>query len=180
MGFSHDASNVNSGIFTIDTVAHTSTLFTAGAFDGLTFDPFGNGGAGLLYAANLGDGSVEGFNSLGVKVFDSGFVPGGIDGVGVGSGAFAGLIVVNTNNGNLVEINLATNLQTLLATGGSRGDFVAPDPNGTLLISQSDRIVRLNGGFGGTVPEIDNSFFGAAVLGAMAFEVFGRRRRRLA
>ena len=173
------ASNVNAGIFTIDPVAHTSTLFTAGVFDGLTFDPLGNGGTGLLYAANVGDGSVEGFNSLGVKVFDSGFVPGGIDGVGVGSGSFNGLIVVNTNNGNLVEINLATSLQTLLATGGSRGDFVAPDPNGSLLISQSDRVVRLNGGFGGVVvPETNSALFGAAVLGIMAFETFGRRRRR--
>lgn len=175
--YSSSASGVT-GIYTIDTAAHTSTLFTAGAFDGLTFDPLGNGGAGLLYAANYGDGSVEGFNSLGVKVFDSGFVPGGIDGVGVGSGTFAGLIVVNTNNGNLVEINLATNLQTLLATGGSRGDFVAPDPNGTLLISQSDKIVRLTGGFGGTIPEANSSFFGAAVAVMMAAESLGRRRRR--
>ena len=48
----------------------------------LTFDPLGNGGTGLLYAANTGDSSIEGFNSLGIKTFDSGFVPGGIDGVG--------------------------------------------------------------------------------------------------
>ena len=99
--YSSNASGV-AGIYTIDTVAHTSTLFTAGVFDGLTFDPLGNGGAGLLYAANFNDGSVEGFNSLGVKVFDSGFIPGAIDGVAVGSGTFAGLILVNTNNGTLV------------------------------------------------------------------------------
>ena len=41
-------------------------------------------------------------------------------------------------------MNLATATQTIIASGGSRGDFVTVDPNnGTLLVTQSDRIMRL-------------------------------------
>jgi len=53
---------------------------------------------------------------------------------------------VNTNSGTLIEINQTTMAQTVLAIGGSRGDFVTVDPtNDTLLITQTDRIIRLSG-----------------------------------
>jgi hypothetical protein len=43
-------------------------------------------------------------------------------------------------------VDLATGAQTLLASGGSRGDLVAVDPSdATLLLTQTDRILRLHG-----------------------------------
>jgi hypothetical protein len=42
-------------------------------------------------------------------------------------------------------MNLASHLQTVLATGGSRGGPITVDAtDGSLLITQADRIVRLN------------------------------------
>jgi hypothetical protein len=77
-------------------------------------------------------------------VFDSGTISGGPDGIALGAGALAGNLFVNTNSGTLVDVNLATTTQTLIASGGSRGDFVTVDPNnGTLFVTQSDRLMRL-------------------------------------
>ena len=74
------------------------------------------------------------------------------DGITLGTGVLAGNLFANTNAGTLIEINLATDTQTLIASGGTRGDFVEVDPNnGTLLVSQADRLARLappaGGGF---------------------------------
>src|SRR5262249_10392808 len=44
----------------------------------------------------------------------------------------------------VVEVNIANNTQTRIANGGSRGDFVHVDSNdGSVLLTQSDRVVRL-------------------------------------
>src|SRR4051794_26329966 len=57
------------------------------------------------------------------------------------------MLFINTNGGTVVEVNLATSVQTLIASGGSRGDFVTVDANNaTLLVPQTDRIIRLTPG----------------------------------
>ena len=143
----------NSAIYDVDPVAGKASVFLNVKADGLAFDP----NSGILYAAlysAAGPGNrVQGFN-IGTKavVFDSGTISGGPDGIALGTGALAGNLFVNTNGGTLVEVNLATTTQTLIASGGSRGDFVTVDPNNdTLLVSQSDRLLRLaappGGGF---------------------------------
>jgi DNA-binding beta-propeller fold protein YncE len=147
-------SNV-SQIFDVDPIAKTRTLFVSAGADGLTISSDG----GILYGA-VG-GHILGFNtSSKLQVFDSGpSTISGLDGTALGFGSLAGNIFGNTNFGAVVEVNLATLAQTILATGGSRGDFVTVDPkDNTLLLTQTDRIVRLiaptGGGFGGpTVPE---------------------------
>ena len=89
-------------------------------------------------------------------VFDSGAISGGVDGIALGKGPVAGNLFVNTNGGTVVEVNLATAAQTLIASGGSRGDFVTVDPNnGTLLVTQSDRIMRLVPGVF-AIPQLDH------------------------
>ena len=96
----------------------------------------------MLYA--VGSGHLIGFNtSTKAEVIDSGFI-NTLDGTAAGTGSiFGGLIFGNTNDGRLIEIDLSTLEQTLIATGGSRGDFVTVDrTNDTLLITQSDRILR--------------------------------------
>ena len=57
----------------------------------------------------------------------SGFISGGIDGTASGYGKLAGNIFVNNNGGTVVEVDLVTKVQTLIASGGSRGDFVTVD-----------------------------------------------------
>ncbi|MFO0960445.1 MAG: PEP-CTERM sorting domain-containing protein [Isosphaeraceae bacterium] len=133
----------NNQIFDIDPIAKTKTLFkTLANPDGLSVSPDGS----TLYAAETGTGHILGYNTTtGAQVFDSGFV-GDIDGTAAGAGSFSNLLFANLTDGRLIQVNLTTKAQTVIATGGSRGDFVTVDAtNNTLLITQTDRILRLNG-----------------------------------
>ena len=90
---------------------------------------------------------------------------------------------MNTNGGTVYEVNLTTKAQTLLASGGSRGDFVTVDPNGTLLLTQTDRILRLTsaagGGFvgGNAVPESSDLALLGLGLPALAGLMLRARKR---
>ena len=131
-------------IYVVNPVAKTVNVFENFQADGLALSADGT----TLYAAIDGgadDGHVLGFDiATKTMVFDSGAISGGIDGIAVGKGPVAGNLFVNTNGGTIVEVNLATKAQTLIASGGSRGDFVTVDPNnGTLLLTQTDRVLRL-------------------------------------
>src|SRR6266852_1104050 len=57
----------------------------------------------------------------------------------------------NNNNGTVSEINMITRGVTSppIASGGTRGDFVAVDDQGSLLATQSDRVTRLSTTNGG-------------------------------
>jgi hypothetical protein len=131
---------------------NTTPGFTRGASpDGLAVSLDGR----ILYVVVEQDGRVVGFDTgTGELVYTSPFIAGCqggiscIDGVAVGTGVFGGNLFVNTNFGELYRVSLSSGANTLIAAGGSRGDFVTADPNGTLLITQSDRILRLS-----TVPE---------------------------
>lgn len=170
------------GVFRVNPALHTSSsvLASNNHLDGMALDAT----TGTLYVAATfagGGGHVLGYNSSFAQVFDSGDIGGAsatIDGLALGNGSLSGKIFANTNDGRFIQISLgSTPVQTLLASGGSRGDFVAVDPEGTLLITQSDRILRLRapsgGGFGdpATVPEPSNLlvFSALALLGLVHF-----------
>jgi sugar lactone lactonase YvrE len=148
----------NGQIYDVDPIAKTKTLFVGAAADGLSISPDGK----ILYAEV--SSHILGYDTTTkAVVFDSGVIPGNADGTALGAGLFAGLLFANTNNGQLFEINLTTHAQTLIATGGTRGDFVTVDPtNNTLLITQTDRIVRLNGASFANVPEPNTLFLASA------------------
>jgi hypothetical protein len=142
------------GVFSVNPATHAVNFLIAGAPDGLSLDE-----AHQILYVELG-GQIIGYSIPSASiVFSSNAIAGGADGTALGSGSMGGNIFVNTNGGTLVEINLSTKAQTVIASGGSRGDFVTPDPNGTLLLTQTDSILRLSapsgGGFGsgGSVPE---------------------------
>ena len=158
------------------TTAGVVTTFQTGGFDGLSVDV----GAGIIYASASSIGHVLGFRiSDGAQVFDSGAISGGIDGVAIGQGTLAGNLFVNTNGGTLVEVDMTSLAQTVVADGGSRGDFVTVDPNGTLLLTQTDSVLRLTApegaSFGSDAPEPGTIATMLAGLGALAL---ARRRNR--
>lgn len=128
-------------IYEVDPIAGTKTPFASGIFDGLTISADNS----TLYATEYNLGHIYGFDTrTKSRVFDSNFIPGKPDGVAEGLGLQAGYLFVNCNNGTVVEVNITTKAQTLIATGGSRGDFVHVDPkNGSVLLTQSDRVMRL-------------------------------------
>ena len=160
-----------SNIFDVDPLNKTSVLFNNAPADGLSTD-------GTNLYASISSTRVLGYNiATKAQIFDSGVIST-VDGTALGFGSLAGNIFANTNDGRFVEINLATSAQTVLATGGSRGDFVTVDPNGTLLITQSNSIVRLTatgGGFAQT-PEPGSIALLAGV--GISGGLFLKRRRK--
>jgi hypothetical protein len=173
-------------VLDVDPVAKTVKPFVDTTLipDGLAFSANGS----ILYVSTLNGfsaGRVLGFDTTTkAQVFDSGVISDGPDGLALGVGVLAGKLYDNTNGGRVVEIDLATLTQTVIATGGSRGDFVRVDPNnGSLLLVQSDSILRLTapaaGGFdpGGTVPEPSSLVLGC--LAIITLSLFACARRRL-
>ena len=171
-------SEIGSGpIFEVDPVTGLAVgSGFGGNADGLTLSSDGS----TLYAEI--NSHILGFNTTTHnQVFDSGFIPGGADGVAFGSGSLAGQLFVNTNSGQVIEVDETTSAQTVIVTGGSRGDFVSVDPfTNTLLLTQTDSILRLtppsNGGFV-PVPLPAAVWSGLALLGAVGGLSFINRRR---
>jgi hypothetical protein len=156
----------NGLIVDVNPVNGMKTTFKSGvSADGLSTD------GTILYAAMNGN-SIVGYRiSDGMEVFNSGFIGGGPDGTALGAERLAGNIYANNNNGEVVEINLTTLAQTVIATGGSRGDFASVDPNdGSLLVTQSDRIVRIQGPFQTATPEPSTFILlGIGILGFLGY-----------
>lgn len=132
---------LGSSVYDIDPTTGSVSTFLSGPIpDGLVFNASGS----VLYLADRSTNHVLGYDTTTKsQVFDSGYISDVPDGIAIGSGSIAGNMFINTNGGNVYEINLTSKVQTLIASGGSRGDFVTPDPNGTLLLTQTDRILRL-------------------------------------
>jgi hypothetical protein len=126
-------------------------------------------------------GHIYGFHlSNGQNFFDSGFI-NGADGAVLGAGTLAGRLYVNTNDGRLVEVNISTNAQTVIATGGSRGDLVSVDPNNdTLLLTQTDSVLRLTPPAGGgfNTPEPASLILaGTGFLGLLGYRRLRRKQQ---
>jgi hypothetical protein len=101
-------------------------------------------------------------------------------------GLFNGDFVVKNNDGTVGVVNHLTGIQTIIAVGGAREDFVSPDlSNGTLFVAQNEGVLRLSCGAGcsiGTavaaVPEAATYALMLAGLAILALVV--RRRTRTA
>jgi hypothetical protein len=168
----------SSGIIDITLTGGVPTfrVVTGNGSDGVTVSPDGK----TVYTSG-----VAGYNiATGAQTYATVGVPGS-DGTGViTGGALDGDIVVNSNNGSLYLLD-KFGTSTLIASGGSRGDYTSPDyTDGSLFITQLDSIMRLSiagGGIGspGAVPEPSTwamMILGFAGIGFMAY----RRRNQTA
>jgi hypothetical protein len=159
-------------VYDIDPVAKTKTLFANGDVDGLSVSTDGS----TLYLIGE-NGVITGYNTTTkAVVFAPLTVSPFIDGAVVGRGSLAGNLFVNTRDGKIIEVNLATKVQTTIADGGSRGDFAYADANNnSLLFTQTDSIVRLAEASVGAVPLPSGVWAGAFTgLGGL---LISRRRR---
>jgi hypothetical protein len=120
-------------------------------YDGVTVSP---NGATVYVTENY---HVVGHNiANGSVVYDSGVLFGSPDGLGVisSNNQLNGKLIVNFNGAGLNAgfvgiLDPATNTVTTIASGGTRGDYVSPDPtNGTVFLSYSDVVYRLGCGSG--------------------------------
>jgi len=166
----------NGGIADVDPVHNTTSMFkSVGGADGLIADH------NTLYAKVGSD--ILGYDLVtGNQVYDSGFILGA-DGAALGTGALAGNIFVNTNYGEIWEVTLGAHpVQTLIASGGSRGDLVNADPNGSLLLTQTDSVLRLTpgpgGGFGDPTAVPEPATVVSAAIGLATLAGYRLRRRK--
>jgi len=143
------------GVNDVDPTVSPATVrsFGSGSPDGITVT---GDGRYVFLSDYFNSGHILGFDiASGAKIFDSGPTSGAPDGLATGDGTLSGKIYTNNNDGTVTEIDLGSGAQNVVASGGSRGDLASTDPtNGSFLISQSDRILRLTpppgGSFGGS------------------------------
>lgn len=126
-------------IIDVDPIAKTFSTFAYLYGDGLSITKDGK----TLYVASGGE--ILGYDTTTkAQVFASGYIPGGVDGTALGVGSIAGNIYTNNNDGTVWQVDLTTKAQTLIASGGTRGDFLTVDPNScSLLLTQTSTIERL-------------------------------------
>jgi hypothetical protein len=138
----HLISSSEQGLIDIDPVTGaTHQITTQTGFDGVTVSPDGLtacgeiGGGVRCYTIAGTNALVKNFNTIGHSPDGTGFITGG---------ALNGDIIVNNNDGTVGVVDYATGVETILASGGTRGDFVSPDlSNGTLFLASADQVERL-------------------------------------
>lgn len=176
----------NKGLVEIDPLAGTFRVINGsliGNIDGVTLSPDGS----TVYVANIGLGIVQSYNfATGALIQSYSTTSGrGPDGTGVISGgSLNGDVIVNNNDGTVGLLNPVTNVYTIIANAGTRGDWVSPDTsNGTLFVSQSDSVDRLSCGpdcsIGGPPPSTVPEPSSVALLGIGLVASFASLRRKL-
>jgi hypothetical protein len=181
----HLIAGTNQGLVDINPITGAFTVVgnPGGNIDGVTVSP-----DGTVAYIETNSNAIFGYSlispSPSTPVFSRTGLPGGPDGTGIISGGlFNGDIIVNNNDGTVGLINHVTGVETIIATGGARGDLVAPDPNnGTLFLAASDQTYRLSCGPNcaiGSVPTVpEPETYALMIAGLAAIGWVGRRRRR--
>ncbi len=177
----------------------------ATSYSGLIdIDPLAGGGAGSFRVINSGvfgdgvsvspDGTTAYVASSSINAYDittgafiKSYSPGfgfGVDGTGVitSHDALNGKIIANMNSGDVVLIDPVSGNSTLIATGGTRGDYTSPDvSNGTLFLAAADGVYRLSCGADcgigvPPVPEPETYAMLLAGLGLIGFSIHRKKQ----
>src|SRR5262249_24533503 len=137
------------GIFRVHrpNTSPTVTQFATGCFAGLYFTSDGS----PLYAALYQEQHVNGFDRTGRLVLDVDLSGHGPDGIAVATAntVIGGIdvsnnVLVNSNDGTIERIDVNNgNAVSVVAGGGSRGDFATVGADGCFYVTQRDRIVKL-------------------------------------
>jgi len=137
------------GIFRVHrpNTSPTVTQFATGCFAGLYFTSDGS----PLYAALYQEQHVNGFDRTGRLVLDVDLSGHGPDGIAVATAntVIGGIdvsnnVFVNSNDGTIERIDVNNgNAVSVVASGGSRGDFATVGADGCFYVTQRDRIVKL-------------------------------------
>jgi uncharacterized protein (TIGR03437 family) len=161
----------NGGLGTSTVIATPGT-----GYDGVGVSPDGT----IVYVVQTDH--IVGYNiSTHAQVFDSGLLAGQPDGVAVissANSALNGKILINFNGltinaGFVGLLDPVTKVLTTIASGGSRGDYVSPDPaDGSAFLSYSDVVYRISCGancsIGQTSGRIDPPGGGSGVISTIA------------
>ena len=136
-------SNLSGTIFNVDPATGVAKPFVSGITATYAPDGLSISADGSTLFAEVNEHILGYSTATGQQVFDSGAI-NLADGAAAAAGALTGNLFVNTNDGKVYEVNEKTLAETLIASGGSRGDLVTVDPtDGSLLLSQSNSIDRL-------------------------------------
>jgi uncharacterized protein YqfB (UPF0267 family) len=94
--------------------------------------------------ANHSIGAVIGYDTAtGNITWNSGTLGVLRDAIALGVGRFIGHLYIGSHDGQVIDTDIATNTSITLASGGSPINTITIDPNnGSLLVTQLDRIVR--------------------------------------
>jgi len=114
----------------------TTTVFATGFFDGLYFGPDGK----LVASKKLNQHVLE-FDRSGNTLFNADLSGHGPDAPAIDP---AGNVFINSNDGTVEKIDSASpHAVTVVASGGTRGDFATIGPDGCLYVTQTDRVQKL-------------------------------------
>lgn len=120
----------------------------SGVHDGIAFTADGS----RLYVTDYNTQHVLGLDRAGTVVFDVSLSGHGPDGIAVArpntiiNGVdFSNNVFVNSNDGTIerIDVNTPGNPVTVVASGGTRGDFTSVGPDGCFYATQSDRVLKL-------------------------------------
>jgi hypothetical protein len=145
--------SAGAGVYDINPLTGANSLvYSSGGVDGVSVSPDGT----TVYVENNSN-SILGFNIATHALVFSASSTHSPDGTGaISGGIYDGDVIANNNDGTVSLIDRTTGIQTIIASGGSRGDFTSPDTNnGSLLLSEYGFMYRLNapGGTFSAVPE---------------------------
>jgi hypothetical protein len=169
--------SAGAGIYDINPLTGANSRIAGpSAFDGVSVSPDGK----IVYFSNNSN-SIQGYNILShALVFNatSTHMP---DGTGaIAGGLYNGYVIANNNDGTVSLIDPTGTIQTIIASGGTRGDFTSPDTNKrTLLLSEYDFSYRLTapgGSFGGVPEPASLTLFGIGIASVAGYGCLRRKR----
>jgi hypothetical protein len=174
----HIIAAANQGLIDINPVAGTFRVIAPQGADGVSVSPGGTTlyaeDGGNILAYDIGTGALLHTYS------GNGHAPDGTGVISDPGGKFDGFIIANDNDGTVGLIDPVAGTEDIIASGGTRGDFTSPDTtNGTLFLSQFERVDRLSCGPGCSIgnpvpaPLIGHGLLVLLVVGG----VFGRAQR---